>query len=454
MVHVVVVGAGVAGAAAAYALRAHDVTVVDGAPQVGGKLRTSDLAGVPLDEGAEQFLVRVPEALDLVRALGLDAEVVHPRATGAAVFSRGRLHPLPARTMLGVPSSIRSLGGLLRPSEMVRAVADLVAPGEVPIDDVAVGALLRRRVGDAVVDRLVDPLLGGVYAGRADDLSFFATMPALRAAQASLGTPSVVRAARSAVASGADGGPVFATLTGGLGQLVPATLAASGASVVSGRLVRRIERTPNGFVVVHGPTTDEQAIEADAVVVAVPAAPAARLLADVAPGAADELGGIDYASVAIVSFAYPSSTVLPPAWSGFLVPAVERRAVKAATFSSQKWAHLGDSDVVVVRCSLGRADEVALLQRSDDELVALAAADLTAMAALPAPVESRVTRWGGGLPQYAVGHLGRVKRIRSAVAAVPGLAVCGAAYDGVGIPACVRSGYAAAAQVEEALQRH
>jgi oxygen-dependent protoporphyrinogen oxidase len=451
MAHVVVVGGGVAGAAAAYALRAHAVTVIEAAAEVGGKLRTSDLGGVPLDEGAEQFLVRVPEALGLVRALGLDSQLVNPRTTTAAVWSRGRLHALPARTMLGVPSSIRSLAGLLRPSEIVRAVADLVAPGEVPSDDVAVGGYVRRRLGDAVVDRLVDPLLGGVYAGRADELSLFATMPALRAAQVAAGTASVVRAARSAVAPVAEDEPVFATLTGGLGQLGPATLAAASAQVVTGRAVRRIEQTAAGFRVVHGPTTDERAIDADAVVVAVPAAPASRLLAAVAPSAASELRAIECASVAIVSLGYRVAGGAPGEWSGFLVPAVENRAVKAATFSSQKWAHHGGGELAIVRCSIGRAGDVSVLQRDDDELVALAAADLTAMAGWPAPSESRVTRWGGGLPQYAVGHLARVERIRSAIAGVRGLAVCGAAYDGVGIPACVRSGYAAAARITSSI---
>jgi oxygen-dependent protoporphyrinogen oxidase len=451
MAHVVVIGAGIAGAAAAYALRAHAVTVVEGAPRVGGKLHTSEVGGVSLDEGAEQFLVRVPEVLELAQTLGFGDQIVNPRTTSAAVWSRGRLHPMPARTMLGVPSSLSSLTGLLRPSEVVRAVADLVAPGEAPDEDVAVGGYLRRRLGDAVVDRLVDPLLGGVYAGRADDLSFFATIPALRSAQLAAHTPSVVRAARVAVRAAPDG-PVFATLTGGLGQLVPATLAAAGATVVTGRAVRRIERTASGFRVVHGPTTDERAIDADAVVVATPAAPAARLLADVAPVAAVELSGIVYASVAIVSLAYPAR-VATPAFSGFLVPAIEQRVVKAATFASRKWAHLDGAAGVVARCSIGRSDEVAVLQRDDDELVELAAADLSALAGLPAPVAFRLTRWGGGLPQYGVGHLDRVARVRSAVGAVSALAVCGAAYDGVGIPACIRSGYAAAAQVEKALAR-
>jgi len=439
MARIVVVGAGIAGAAAAYALRAHTVTVVDGAASVGGKLRTSPFAGASYDEGAEQFLVRTPEVLELVAALGLDAQVVHPDASRAAVWSRGSLHPLPARTVLGVPSSVQSLLGLLTISEVMRAAADLAMPGKPPRSDVAVGAYLRRRLGDAVIDRLVDPLLGGVYAGRADELSLFATMPAMRA------EGSAIRSARVAVGA-ADGGPVFATLTGGLGQLPPAALSASGAHVVTGRMVRRIERTALGFRVVHGPTVDEQAMEADAVIVAVPAAPAARLLADVAPAAAADLAAIEYASVAIVSLAYADP--LPGEFTGFLVPAVEGRAVKAATFSSLKWSHV---EGAIVRCSIGRAGEVELLQRPDEELISLAAADISAMTGLPAPVESRVTRWGGGLPQYAVGHVDRVARIRAAVALVPGLAVCGAAYDGLGVPACIRSAYAAADAVTSSI---
>jgi oxygen-dependent protoporphyrinogen oxidase len=451
MAHVVVIGAGIAGAAAAYALREHRVTVVDGASRVGGKLQTSVIGDVDLDEGAEQFLVRVPEALDLVTALGLGHQVVHPRTTQAAVWSRGALRPLPARTVLGVPSSLRSLVEVLRPTEILRAAADLSMRGDVPDGDVAVGAYVRRRVGSAVVDRLVDPLLGGVYAGRADDLSMAATMAPLWAEQHRSSTqPSLLRAARAVVGAQHDEGAVFASLAGGLGQLVPATLAAADATVLVGRAVRRLDRIKDGFLVVHGPTSDEQALVADAVVVAVPATPASRLLSAVAPVASTELARIESASVAIVTLAYAPGATPRVGGSGFLVPAIEGRAVKAVTFSSQKWAHL-DGETPVVRCSFGRAGDVVVLQRDDDDLARLAAAELHELAGLPVPVASRVSRWGGGLPQYAVGHVDRVARIRASVTDLPGLAVCGAAYDGVGVPACIRSAYAAAATLSAAL---
>jgi oxygen-dependent protoporphyrinogen oxidase len=200
--------------------------------------------------------------------------------------------------------------------------------------------------------------------------------------------------------------------------------------------------------VVHGATNAERSLDADAVIVAVPAAPAARLLADVAPPAATELSAIESASMAIITTAWSAADAPAVDTSGYLVPAVYGRPVKAVTFASSKWAHLAGADLVVVRCSVGRHGDVGDLQRDDADLVAVAVAELTSYAGFRGgPVDARVSRWGGGLPQYAVGHLDRVRRIRAAVAAIPGLAVCGAAYDGVGVPACIRTGLAAASDV-------
>jgi oxygen-dependent protoporphyrinogen oxidase len=287
-----------------------------------------------------------------------------------------------------------------------------------------------------------------VYAGRADDLSVRATLPQLDVRQRSL-----MAAVRAVMPSSSSTTPVFGTVRGGMGRLAGAVADATGASFVLERLVRRIERTPRRFRVVHGPTVDERVLDADAVVVAVPAAAATRLLTDLAPAAAADLGSIDYASVALVTTAWRRRDAPPVHGSGYLVPAVSGRPVKAATFSSAKWAHLDTGDVVVARCSFGRHGESRDLQRDDEELVRLTAQELRSTAGFSGePVEARVTRWGGGLPQYAVGHVDRVRRIRAAVADVPRLAVCGAAYDGVGIPACIRTGRGAAVQILEGLQ--
>jgi oxygen-dependent protoporphyrinogen oxidase len=268
---------------------------------------------------------------------------------------------------------------------------------------------------------------------------------------------------------------VFTTLAGGLGTL-PAYLAkASGAEVRTSAMVRELAPAARGWRLAVGSAAAPEQVDADAVIIAIPARPAQRLLASVpgASAAAAALGGISYASMAIVTLAYPRSAFPGPGlaalgWSGYLVPAVDGRAVKAVTFSSVKWPYLAEATPVapaadtadtagaahgagpleIVRCSVGRIGEEALLQRSDDELAALAAAELaeaTGVAGRPAAV--RVTRWGGALPQYTVGHLDRVAAIRAGAAAQPGLAVCGAAYDGVGIPACVATARSAVSQV-------
>jgi oxygen-dependent protoporphyrinogen oxidase len=257
---------------------------------------------------------------------------------------------------------------------------------------------------------------------------------------------------------------VFTTLAGGLGML-PAVLAkASGAEIRTSSMVRKLSRGPadeRPWRLTVGSAAAEEHLEADAVILAVPARPASRLLAGV-PGAAAAVtafGEISYASMAIVTLAYPrpafpGAGLAALGWSGYLIPAVDGRAVKAVTFSTVKWPHLaaasarGTAPLEIVRCSLGRIGEEAILQRADDDLVALAAAELAeATGVRGTPVASRVTRWGGALPQYTVGHLDRVARIRETVASHPGLAVCGAAYDGVGVPACVATAQAAVGEV-------
>jgi len=249
--------------------------------------------------------------------------------------------------------------------------------------------------------------------------------------------------------------PVFTTLAQGLGVLPAKLAAASGAVIRTKAMVRELVRRPRGWRLTIGSAHSPQWLEADAVILALPARPASRLLTGVegASSAAATLAEIRYASMAVITLAYPARAFpAPPAGSGFLVPAVDGHAIKAVTFSTTKWPHLrsagGPADLHVVRCSVGRLGDEAVLQREDSELAALAAADLAAATGVRgAPADTRVSRWGGGLPQYSVGHLDRVARIRAGVAAQPGLAVCGAAYDGVGIPACIASARLAVDQV-------
>jgi oxygen-dependent protoporphyrinogen oxidase len=306
-----------------------------------------------------------------------------------------------------------------------------------PLDgDIAVGRLVRRRMGDEVLDRLVEPLLGGVYAGRADELSLRATMPAL-AERLGAGGSLTEAAAAVTTARRPPAGAVFTTLRGGLGRLPGALAGAGRFAVRTGVTVRDLRRTQAGFALDCAHGFDRFAVDADAVVVALPAAKAARLLRTAVPAAAGELAGIESASMAIVSFAFDGVT-LPPG-SGLLVAAGERLATKAITVTSQKWP-LETGGLTLLRASVGRVGESTALQLEDDELAALVHRELQPLLGVTAePVDVRVTRWGGGLPQYAVGHVERVDRIRAAVAAVAGLAICGAAFDGVGVPACIGS---------------
>ena len=464
---VAIVGGGISGLAAAFFLRDRGlvVTVLEGLPRIGGKLTVSEVAGVAVDEGAEALLARRQEGTDLIGAVGLADQLEVPGTTTAGIWTRGRLLPLPRRQLMGVPADLGELAGsgILSRAGMARARDDLRLPPTARDGDVPVAGFVGARFGQELVDRLVDPLLGGVYAGRSDELSYEATLGAL--AHASRQHRSLADAAASLLPGPGTppGPPVFTTLAGGLGTLPAAVAAASGAVVRTGAMTRELTRTGDTqtgarWRLTVGPARAPEALEADAVILAVPARSASRLLAGV-PGAAPAaaaLGEIGYASMAIVTLAYRSGAFgRQPDGSGYLVPAVDGRPVKAVTFSTVKWPHLaaGGAGLDIVRCSVGRLGEEALLQRDDAELAELAAADLAAATGVRgAPADVRVNRWGGGLPQYTVGHLNRIARIRAAVAALPGLAVCGAAYDGIGIPACIASARLAADQVVAYLQ--
>ncbi|MCC5577674.1 protoporphyrinogen oxidase [Microtetraspora sp. AC03309] len=455
--HVVVVGGGIAGLAAALYLRRGAtreirITVLEGAPRIGGKLHVSEVAGLEVDAGAEAMLARRPEGKELARLAGMDDMLVYPGTTHASILSRGTLRALPKGQVMGVPSDLAALAAsrVLSPGGLARVALDRILPPTTVTTDVSVAAYIRARVGGEVVDRLVEPLLGGVYAGRSEMLSLQATMPQIAAIART--ERSLTQAVGDVVAAvPKDAGPVFTTLKNGMGSLPEAVAKASGADVRTGVTVRELVRIPGGWRLVTGPTRDEEIIEADAVVLAVPATAAARLLRREVPGAAAELAGIEYASMAIATLAYPRDAFpVPPSGSGYLVPPVERRPVKAATFSTIKWPHLAEADpgVVVVRCSMGRLGEEHVLQRDDAELVAIAVSEMADVTGVRVfPIDTRITRWGGSLPQYNVGHLGRVARIRAATAIQPGLAVCGAAYDGVGVPACAATARTAATQI-------
>jgi oxygen-dependent protoporphyrinogen oxidase len=453
---VVVIGAGIAGLAAAHRLldRGARVTVLEASDRVGGKLLPGEIAGARVDLGAESMLARRPEAVALAREAGLADRLQPPATATASIWTRGALRPMPKGHVMGVPGTAAALSGVLSDEGLARIDRDAELPRTEVGDDVAVGEYVAARLGREVVDRLVEPLLGGVYAGDAYRISMRSAVPQLfQAARSHTSLTEGVREIQAKAAAAQQTGPVFMGLQGGVGTLplaVAESVRARGGEILTGAPVTELSHSAadgGGWRVVTG----ERVLHADAVVLAVPAPAAARLLRTESPEAAAELGAVEYASMALVTLAYRRAETALPEGSGFLVPPVDGHTIKASTFASQKWGWIADEnpDLVVLRTSVGRYGETQILQRDDNELVAVSRHDLKAATGLDAtPVATRVTRWDDGLPQYPVGHHARVARIREHVAKLPGLAVCGAPYDGVGIPACIASAYAAVDQIQ------
>jgi oxygen-dependent protoporphyrinogen oxidase len=453
MTLVAVVGGGITGLAAARALASAgvEVVVLEQGRRWGGKLASLELDGVRLDGGAESMLARRSEGTNLADDLGLGGTLVHPTAARPALLVGGAPHPLPP-SLLGVPTDVARLRGLLSAEGYRRAASEPDRPGPPLGADAAIGTVVDDRFGPEVTDRLLEPLLGGVYAGQARTLSFAAVSPDLFARARNGG--SLLEHARAAVRR-TDSGPVFAGLVGGLSRLaaaLAADLERSGVHLRAGTTVRRIDRQGGGFRLTTGPAPHPEAVDADAVLLAVPAGPAGRLLADLA-GTAPELAAVPYASVAVVTLVVRG---LGERGSGVLVPPAELPAIKALTYSGTKWGWVAEAaaaiwgeDVEVVRASLGRAGDAPVLQHDDSALLVRTFAEARGIPGWERAelVTGAVTRWGGALPQYRVGHRELVTRLRADLAGLPGLAVAGAALDGVGIAACLGSAYAAVAKI-------
>lgn len=451
MTRIVVIGGGLTGLTAAARLARGpaldhatgvDVRVLEATARVGGKIHTIDAGGDRLDVGADAFLVRRPEADRLAHRLGLGAELVEPVTGRVWAWTGERLRAWPSGTVLGVPTDIEAVerAGVLsrRGLERLRdepSGAWRPLPAAVDLD---VGSAVGERMGSEVVDRLVEPMLGGVYAGRPDRLSVRATLPAVAAVLERGGSLVDGLAARRVAAAG----PVFRTVAGGLGRMVDALV----DRLPPGALVRGVAATTIGRSAGRWEVATTAGSEvADGVVIAVPAGRAAPLVADLAPDVAARLRGVRTASVAVVTLWYPAAAGVLPDGSGMLVPRTTGRLVKAATWSSGKWPHLV-RDGALVRCSVGRVDDDRHRHLDDDGLVTAVDAELREATGLTAgPERAVVTRWDGALPQYEVGHLDRVRSIRAGLAAVaPGVEVAGASYDGVGIAPCVASAEEAA----------
>jgi oxygen-dependent protoporphyrinogen oxidase len=430
------------------------VTVIDPGP-LGGKIRSSPFDGGELDEAADAFLARVPDGVELCRQLGIDGDLVSPSARRAHVWSHGALRLLPEGQVLGVPTDLDELAasGILTTDGLAQVRLEPSTPLHPPVDDVTIGSVMRSRLGDEAAERLVDPLVGGINAGDTDRLSLAATVPQLDTALRS-GHASLIEACRAQRAAIADpSAPVFFAPKAGMRRLLEALLddlRTRGVTFVTAGAVA-LERTgPAWRLGLDGGASTLT----DGVVLSVPAGAAAELLRPHAARAATLLAAIPYASVALVSLAAPRASVERELdASGFLVPRVEGRTITACSWTSAKWPHLAGDGTVWLRASVGRDGADAALALPDMALVDAVLADLADTMALHGrPTDVRVSRWNGSLPQYRPGHLDRADAIDGDLAAAaPGVAVAGAAMRGLGIPACIRQGSAAADRVLAAL---
>jgi oxygen-dependent protoporphyrinogen oxidase len=462
---VVVVGAGITGLTAAFTLATKrpdlEVVVLEASERVGGKILTTPFAGRPVDCGADAFLARVPEAIGLCHELGLDTILTSPSQKSAYVWVNGGLNRLPTGLVLGVPTDLDALAasGIVSPEGIARATQDLSrtewidrANGTDPngADDQSVGGLIRARLGDEVHEKLVSPLLSGVNAGDADHLSLAAG--AAQIAVAARTSPSLITAlrAQSAAAQTNPDAPVFHGIPVGtqtLTDLLLARLTQADVPVHLSCSVSAITREGDGWKL----ATPLGVIAADEIILATPAPPTARLLESIAPGPASDLASLGYASAAMVTLAVAKKSLgVPLDASGFLVAQTDPLpTLTACSWASAKWAHLDDPEVAILRVSAGKFGDTHALELDDPSLVEALGVDLeTTMGINAPPLASRVTRWIDGLPQYQPGHPARVATWRAGVSAeAPGIHLAGAAYDGLGLPACIRQGRQAAAAI-------
>ncbi len=458
-----------------------DVVLLESDDRFGGKVLSGEFRGRPIDFGPDNFLTRNRSIAELCSQLGIDDDLTSPATSSASVVARGRLHPLPAGLVLGLPPDLFVLARsrIVSARGLARAALDLVPlgspmsasslglapaaipPGARPCEgggpEWSAASILERRLGRELVERLVDPLLGGINAGGLDHLSL--TVVAPQVSQALVGHRSITRALQEMMrnrpvapsAKGAKPLPFFLGMRGGLGRIVAelvADLHRRGVTLRTGTAVTTLRKRADRFEL----ETADGTLVADGVVLAAPGHVSARLLVEEAPVAAAELGSIPHSSVALVTFAWASDAIAGLTGSGFLAPRCEGRIVTGCTYLSAKWPYTAAPGEVVIRTSSGRYGDDRASSMSDEQLVEAVLGELRQLIGTDAPpLATQVQRWRQAFPQYLPGHLGKIERARAALGQLPAIALAGASLGGIGIPACLTSGERAAAEVVDRL---
>jgi len=467
---VVIVGGGISGLATAFALQEQAAasglsircTLLESGSSWGGKIVTHRVGDLVTEAGPDSFLSQKPAGLDLCAKLGLTDQLINTNETGkkAFVLHGGRLHELPEGLVSFTPKQLGPFlrSGLLSWIGLARMGLDVVVPRGPSGGDESLASFFRRRFGAQAFERVLEPLMAGIYAGDAEQMSLKATFPRFFELEQQHG--SIIRgmmaAKKQAASTPASGSTrtMFVSLKNGLGDLVTALttrLAQEGVELRPECRVDalRVRSHQLGRWMYDLILDDGSALSTENLVLATPAYVSADLLRPLTPIAGGLLEMIPYASTATIAMAYPANAVAGAVEGfGVIVPRIEGRDLIAATWTSLKWPHRAPAHQVLVRCYVGGVGREAILQLDDDQLVAKVRAELSALCGIRAdPGYVEVNRWWKAMPQYTIGHLHRLTQLDAALSRYPGLVLTGAGYRGVGIPDCIRDGAAAASQV-------
>jgi oxygen-dependent protoporphyrinogen oxidase len=459
MIRIAIIGGGISGLSAAFALEGHrrtgtvEYVLYESSPQFGGVLRTEHTQGCIVEAGPDSFLTEKPWAADLCSALGLGDQLIgsNDSERKTYILVRGRLIPMPDGLMFMVPTKIlpTARSPLFSWSTKIRMVRELRTPPRAVDADESVASMVERHYGAEMVDRLADPLLSGVYGGEAASLSVRAVLPRFAEMErnhGSLGRAMLIARKKMPRANNQPAPPLFTSLKNGMQQLTE-TLASrlNPASLLANAHVQSIQPQAGGWTVPAG----LKSAGFDAVILALPAHAAAQLLAACSPDLSAELAAIGYSSSITVGLCYDRSVreSLPPGF-GFLVPRGEGKRLLAATFVHNKFPHRAPQDRALLRCFFAGSNAENVWQLSDDAIIAVVRNELQQILGLRAvPLFARVYKWKSAMAQYGVGHLERLDRIERLRQQLPGLVLAGNGYRGIGVPDCVRSGQEAAKQV-------
>jgi len=455
MSRVVVVGGGIAGLSAALRLErlspGTEVVLVESRARIGGTILTEEVDGFLIEGGPDSFLARKPRGIGLCEELGLTCDLIERVARHRRTYVRldGELRSLPEGLTGMIPTRLDALAssGILSPEGLVRFALEPVVPASPEAGDESIADFVSRRMGREAYERLVEPLMSGIYAGDGEQLSLAATFPNLRQLEREYG--SVTRGLLEGGSDSPAAGPPFLSLRGGMRDLVTGLVdRLASTRLVTGRAIASLRRAAHG----HGyvlDLADGDTLAAPAVVLATPAYVTGALVASLDEQLAEAHAEIPYASTAIVTLAYPSAALSRPLDGyGYVVPRIADSDVLACTWTSSKWPGRAPDAHALVRVYMGRFGRRDVTVDSDEELVAAACHEVAAtLAPNAAPVVARVHRWPRGMPQYVLGSLERLALIERRMAEHPGLALAGAAYRGVGIPDCIASGEQAAETV-------